>query len=70
MEFSSDQLLGVFVKRLNPMEKACPLFINHIDYKIFSPISNLNNIQVCLRIIHHEPLENGCTQPFVLNNYV
>jgi hypothetical protein len=64
MELRCDQLLGVFVQKLNPMEKTSQLFVNHLHYKISSPINNSNNILVCLHTIHHEPLKNGHTQPF------
>jgi hypothetical protein len=52
------------------MEKANPLFVNHLDHRIFSPINNVNNIPVCLQTIYHEPFENGHTQPFLLNNCI
>ncbi len=70
MELRSDQLLHMFVKRLSPMGKTRPLFVNHLHYRISSPINNLNNILVCLHTIHHKPLENGRTQPFLFNNYI
>jgi hypothetical protein len=65
-----DQLLGVFVQKLSLMEKASPLFVNHLHHRISIPINNLNNILVCLHTIHHEPFKNECTQPFLLNNCV
>jgi hypothetical protein len=70
MELRCNQLLGVFVKRLNPMEKTCSLFVNHLDHRISNPTNNLNNIPIFLHIICHEPLENEHTQPFLLNNCI
>jgi hypothetical protein len=70
MELWCEQLLGVFVQKLSPMEKASSLFVNHLHYKISNPINNSNNIMVCLHTIHHEPLKNGHTQPILLNNCV
>jgi hypothetical protein len=64
MEFWCGQLLSVYVQKLSPMEKAHPLFVNHLDCRISNSINNVNNILVCLHIIRHEPLENGRTQPF------
>jgi len=52
------------------MEKTSALFVNHLDWKISNPIKNANNIPICFCIIRHEPLENKCTQPFILNNYI
>ncbi len=60
----------MFVKKLSPMEKTCPLFINHLHHRISSPINNVNNIIICLGTIRHEPFENGRIQPFLLNNCV
>jgi len=55
MELWCGQLIGVFVQKLSPMEKASPLFVNHLHHRISIPINNLNNILVCLHTIHHEP---------------
>ncbi len=70
MELMNDQLLSMFVERLSPMEKTCSFFVNHLHYRISSPINNVDNILVCLRTICHEPLENGRTQPFFFNNHL
>lgn len=70
MDFQCDQLLGVSIQKLNPLEKIGPLIVNHLDNRNSSPLNNVNNIPICLCTIRHEPLENGCTQPFLLNNYV
>jgi hypothetical protein len=70
MELRCNLLLGVSIKRLNPMEKTCSLFVNHFHSRISNPINNLNCIPVCLCTICHEPLENGRTQPFILNNCI
>jgi hypothetical protein len=52
------------------MEKIGSLFVNHFHHRISSPINNVNNIPICLCTIHHEPLENKHTQPFLFNNYI
>ncbi len=70
MELWCDQLFGVSIQRLSPIEKARPIFVNHLDRRISSPINNANNILICLPIIHHEPFENGCTQHFLLINCI
>jgi hypothetical protein len=70
MKLRSDQLLGMFVKKLSPMEKTHLLFVNHVHHRISSPINNANNILICLGTICHEPFENGCIQPFFFNNCV
>jgi hypothetical protein len=70
VELRNDQLLGMFVKKLSPMEKTHLLFVNHLHQRISNPINNANNILICLSIICHEPFENGCIQPFLINNYI
>ncbi len=70
VELWCDQLFNVYVERLYPMEKTCPLFVNHLDHKISSFINNPNNIPVCLHTICHKPFKHKCTQPFLLTNYL
>jgi len=61
MELRNNQLFGMFVERLSPMENTHLPFVNHFYYRISSPINNVNNILVCLHTICHEPLENEHT---------
>jgi hypothetical protein len=68
MELKSNKLFGMFIKRLCAMEKTRPLFVNHLECRISSPINNANNIPICLHTICHEPFENKYTRPFLLNN--
>ncbi len=70
MVLRNNQLLGMSIKRLSPMEKIGLCFVKHLDYRIYSPINNVNNIPVCLHTICREPFENGYTQPFSLNNSI
>jgi hypothetical protein len=64
MELWCYQLLGVFVQKLSPMEKASPFFVNHFHYKISNPINNSNNIMVCLHTIRMNPLKTGIPNLF------
>jgi hypothetical protein len=61
MEVKSNQLLGRFVKKLNPMEQVGLFFVNHLHQRISNPINNANIILICLHTICHEPLENKHT---------
>jgi hypothetical protein len=52
MELWCEQLLGVFVQKLSPMEKASPLFVHHLHYKISNPIQFKQHYGL---LAHHSP---------------
>jgi hypothetical protein len=57
LEFQGNQLFGMSIQFLCPMEETSLLLVNHLHHGISFTINNSDNIPICLCTISHEPFE-------------
>jgi hypothetical protein len=59
LEAGTDIDFRMFLKRLGPMEEACPLLVLHGNCGITTDLNHPDSIPSCLSTIRHESLELG-----------
>ncbi len=54
LQLRSNQLFGMPIKQLSPVEQTCIFFVHHPYSGISRAVNNSNIIPICLCVVHHE----------------
>jgi hypothetical protein len=56
LEFQGDQLFGMFIQTMCPMEETSPLLVNRLHYGTYLPLMILTSFQLTCALAAMSPL--------------